>query len=99
MTKDDKRKTRAEASKTIHATVDQIEEGGMVVLMVGEKGETKVDIPASLLPKGLKEADELRITITIDRAATDEAQERIRKLQEELKQGGGVAQEKKDFKL
>ena len=99
MVEDDKRKARARASEQIHAAIDRIEDGGMAVLLVGEDEKTKVDIPASLLPKGAAVGDHLRITITLDRESGDAARERVRKLQEELKQQSNEPEEKKNFKL
>jgi hypothetical protein len=70
----------------------------MAVLMIGEGGKVQVDVPASLLPKGASAGDHLRLTISIDSSSRAKAEERVKELQEELKQQSGT-EEQKDFKL
>ena len=98
MSKGDERKGPEKDTKQIGAIINQIEDGGVAVLYVGKDAKTKVDVPASLLPAGASDGDHLTITITIDRPARAAAEERIRQLQDELKQQSGT-EGKQDFKL
>ena len=93
----DAEKKRAKAAR-IPAVVDRIEDGGQAVLLVGDDEQTQIDFPVSLLPEGVSDGDHLKITITKDKGARVAAEDRIKKLQEELTQAGGV-EGKKDFKL
>jgi hypothetical protein len=87
-----------EEARQLRAVIDRIEEGDVAVLMVGEDGKTQMEIPISLLPEGAKDGDHLRIHISLDRPSRSGAEERIKKLQDELKGRSGTA-DKKDFKL
>ena len=69
------------------AVIDRVE-GDLAVLLLGEKGEFKLNIPLSLLPEGCKEGDVLNISIDRDSAATDQAKERVTDLMEKLKKKG-----------
>jgi hypothetical protein len=69
------------------ATIDRIE-GKMTVLLMGEDGKAKVNMPLSLLPKGCKEGDILDITIVRDEKATRETKEQVSSLIEKLKKKG-----------
>jgi hypothetical protein len=89
---------RKEEGKDSHAVIDRIEDGRIAVLLVGEGGKTQVDVPVSLLPEGAADGDHLRIHISLDRPARASAEERIKKLQDELKTQSGTT-DKKDFKL
>ncbi len=66
------------------AVVDRIE-GDIAVLLMGDRGELKLNIPISLLPQGCKESDVLNITIERDLEATQQAKERVSDLMEKLK--------------
>ena len=98
MNKEDEREVRREESKETRAVIDRIEDGGVAVLLVGEDGKTKVDVPVSLLPKGASDGDHLHITITTDPASRSATERSVKKLQEELKQQSGT-EGQKDFKL
>ncbi|HEY0320877.1 MAG TPA: DUF3006 domain-containing protein [Pyrinomonadaceae bacterium] len=98
MVKDDERQERKGNSKQTHAVIDRIEDGGVAALLVGEDEKTQMDIPVSLLPRGASDGDHLRITITVDRSSRDSAEDRIKKLQDQLKGQSGT-EDKKDFKL
>jgi hypothetical protein len=98
MNKEEKREERKEESKETRAVIDRIEDGGVAVLLVGEDGKTKVDVPVSLLPKGASDGDHLRITITADHASRSATEKSVKKLQDELKQQSDT-EGKKDFKL
>ena len=83
--------------KRTRAVVDRIEDGGAAVLHVGEDEETKVELPASLLPEGAEGGSHLLITVSLDEGSRKAAAERVNALQEKLeKRGGG---DKKSFKL
>lgn len=86
------------ASRQIRAAIDRIEDNEMAVLLLGDDGKTKLDIPVALLPEGASDGDHLRITISLDKASSDEARSRVKKLQDKLAQAGG-AEEQKEFKL
>ena len=84
-------------SKRTRAVIDRIEDGGTAVLLVGEE-ETKVELPASLLPEGADGGSHLVLNVSLDEASRKEAEERVKALQEKLeKRGGGEGQ--KNFKL
>ncbi len=85
-------------SKLSSAVIDRIEDGRMAVLLIGEDGKTQVDVPVSLLPEDARAGDHLRITITVDRSTRKAAEDRIKKLQDELRAQSGT-NDKKDFKL
>jgi hypothetical protein len=69
------------------AVIDRVE-GDLAVVLVGEKGEFKLNLPLSLLPEGCKEGDVLNISIERDSAATDQSKERVTDLMEKLKKKG-----------
>ena len=85
-------------SRLSSAVIDRIEDGGMAVLLVGEDGDTQVDIPTGLLPEDARDGDHLRITISVDRTSRAAAEDRIKRLQSELRAQSGT-DDKKDFKL
>jgi hypothetical protein len=66
------------------ATLDRIE-GTVAVLSSREDESVRVNVPVSLLPAGCREGDILTIRIERDRAATEDAQERVAGLIEKLK--------------
>ena len=85
-------------SKRTRAVVDRIEDGGVAVLHVGEDEETKVELPASLLPAGAEGGSHLVISVSLDDEARKKSEDRVKALQERLeKRGGGEGQ--KNFKL
>ena len=89
---------KGEKSKRTRAVVDRIEDGGVAVLHVGEDEETKVELPASLLPEGAGSGSHLVINVSLDEGARKAAEDRVKALQEKLeKRGGGEGQ--KSFKL
>ena len=69
------------------AVIDRIE-GELAVLLVGDKGEIRVNFPLSLLPEGSKESDVLNISIERDPEATSQAKERVTDLMDRLKKKG-----------
>jgi DUF3006 family protein len=83
-------------SKRTRAVIDRIEDGGTAVLLVGEE-ETKVDLPAALLPEGAESGSHLVINVSLDEASRKEAEERVKALQEKLEKRGGGG--RKNFKL
>jgi hypothetical protein len=66
------------------AVIDRIEEK-LAVVLVGEIGELKLDIPLSFLPAGCKEGDVLKFSIETDPVATKQAREQTSDLMEKLK--------------
>jgi len=70
--------------RAMKATIDRIE-GKLAVLLMGEDGKTKVNMPLGLLPDGCKEGDVLDIAITRDEKATEDAKKRTSSLLEKLK--------------
>jgi hypothetical protein len=98
MVKEDAGRGRKAASRQTHAVIDRVEDDGMAVLLVGEDEKTQVDIPVSLLPAGASGGDHLRISVTLDRQSRAATEDRVKKLQDELKQQSG-GEEKKEFKL
>ena len=64
------------------AVVDRIEEG-LVVLEIA--GQTEVIWPLKLLPPGLKPGNILDINITLDKKTEAQQREKIKKLQQKLK--------------
>ena len=69
------------------AVIDRFE-GELAVLLLGDKGEFRLNFPLSLLPAGCKEGDILNISIERDLAATEQTKERVTDLMEKLKKMG-----------
>ena len=78
------------------AVIDRVE-GELAVLLLGDKGEFRLNFPHSLLPAGCREGDILNISIERDMAATKQTKERVSGLMEKLKKKGqgkaGIIQE------
>ena len=66
------------------AVIDRFE-GELAVLLLGDKGEFRLNFPLSLLPAGCKEGDILNLSIERDLAATEQTKERVTDLMEKLK--------------
>jgi hypothetical protein len=71
----------------MNAVIDRIE-GELAVLLVGDKGEIRVNFPLSLLPEGSKESDVLNISVERDPEAIEKTKERVTDLMEKLKKKG-----------
>ena len=74
------------------AVIDRFE-GELAVLLLGDKGEFKLNIPLSLLPDGCKEGDILNVSFERDVVGTEQAKERVTDRMEKLKkksQGKGI---------
>jgi hypothetical protein len=69
------------------AVIDRIE-GELAVLLMGEDGSVKANVPLILLPEGCREGDVLDIAIKKDEKATVEAKDRSKSLIEKLKRKG-----------
>ena len=67
------------------AVIDRVE-GELAVLLLGDKGEFRLNFPLSVLPAGCREGDILNISIERDLAATIQTKERVSGLMEKLKQ-------------
>jgi hypothetical protein len=89
----------SDRSKRTRAVVDRIEDGGTAVLLVGEDEETKLEVPASLLPEGAESGSHLVINVTLDEDSRKAAAERVEALQEKLERRGGGGDGRKNFKL
>ena len=76
------------------AVIDRVE-GKLAVLLVGEDGRTKVNMPLILLPEGCKEGDVLDVSIKKNAKATLTAKNRSKSLIEKLKKKGqsGIIQD------
>jgi Protein of unknown function (DUF3006) len=74
-------------SSTMKAVIDRIE-GKLAVLLMGEDGSIKVNMPLIFLPEGCREGDVLDVAIRKDENATIEAKDRSKNLIEKLKRKG-----------
>jgi len=57
------------------AVIDRVE-GELAVVLIGEKGEFKLNIPLSLLPEGSRESDILNISIERDSFETQQVKKK-----------------------
>jgi hypothetical protein len=69
------------------AVIDRIE-GDLAVVLMGERGEFKFNIPLQFLPDSCKEGDVLKISIERDLTATEETKQRVSSLMGKLKKKG-----------
>jgi hypothetical protein len=69
------------------AVIDRVE-GELAVLLLGDKGEFKLNLPLSQLPEGCREGDVLNVSFERDPAATEQARERTSSLIDKLKKKG-----------
>jgi len=67
----------------IKAFVDQIH-SGIATLLLGEHEEVTVQIPVTCLPVGITEGTVVRISMTIDQAATQASRDQVQTLLDEL---------------
>jgi hypothetical protein len=78
------------------AVIDRIEDK-LAVLLMGEDGSMKVNMPLILLPEGCREGDVLDVAIEKNEKATVETKDRSKSLIERLKQKergrGGIIQD------
>jgi hypothetical protein len=94
---DDKKK-RAARTETIHAVIDRLEDNDMAVILFGEDEKWQLDLPKKFLPEGAGEGDHLTFTIKLDRESRAAAEEKTRKLIEEIEKQKAPP-EQKNFKL
>jgi hypothetical protein len=66
------------------AVIDRVE-GDFAVLLLGDKGEIRLNFPLSLLPVGCRESDVLNISIERDVVGTEQTKERVSGLMDKLK--------------
>jgi hypothetical protein len=66
------------------AVIDRVE-GELAVLLLGDKGEFKLDLPLSQLPEGCMEGDILKVSFERDQAVTVQTKERVSDRMEKLK--------------
>ncbi len=69
------------------AVIDRVE-GELAVLLLGDKGEVRLNLPLSQLPEGCREGDVLKLSFERDQAATGQAKERVSDRMEKLKKKG-----------
>ena len=70
--------------KSVSMIVDRIEDD-RAALVLSDDDEVKVNLPAKLLPDGVKSGDHLEVTFKIDRARTAEVGAQVEDLLEKLK--------------
>ena len=73
----------ASRDTTAHAYVDRIE-GDVAVLLLGNEGKDRVDLPKGYLPPGTREGDHLQIRFSPEPAARDRVKEDVDDLMNEL---------------
>lgn len=66
------------------AVIDRVE-GELAVLLLGDKGEFKLNLPLSQLPDGCREGDVLNVSFERGPAATEQTRERVSGMMEKLK--------------
>jgi len=69
------------------AVIDRIE-GDLAVILMGDDGRIRVNMPMILLPEGCRESDVLDIAIKKLKNATEDAKDRTKSLMEKLKKKG-----------
>lgn len=69
----------------LRAVIDRIE-GKMAVLLIGDENYRAV-LPRSFLPKDAAEGSVLKLSISVDADATDDAKQRISDLIDRLSRG------------
>jgi hypothetical protein len=70
----------------LRAVIDRFE-GDLAVLLVGDE-EYVLQVPRRFLPPGAREGDVLVLRWKVDRQETEARRERVRRLIEEMRQGG-----------
>lgn len=90
--------TKAKDSLEINLVVDRIEDGKHAVLTSADDEAISIDFPASLLPEGTTDGDHLKLRITRDATARDEATAKTQELLERL-ESRTTTPGKKDFTL
>ena len=86
------------SSASIHAVIDRIEDNDMAVILLGDDEKERIDLPIAFLPKDASDGDHLRINITLDKESRASAEEKVKKLQDELEKRSGTKGQK-NFKL
>jgi hypothetical protein len=66
------------------AVIERVE-GELAVLLLGDRGEFRLNFPLSLLPADCREGDILNISIERDLAATEQTKEHVTDLMDKLK--------------
>jgi len=66
------------------AVIDRVE-GELAVLLLGDKGEFKLNLPLSQLPAGCREGDVLNVSFERDVVGTEQAKERVSGLMDKLR--------------
>lgn len=88
---------RSGKSNAVRAVVDRIEDNGVAVLTIGDS-KTTIDVPVAALPDGVSDGDHLQLKFSLDKEAKTSAEDKIAKLQQQMEQRSGSA-DQKDFKV
>ena len=74
---------RCESSNQVSGYVDRIE-GDIAIVIISDELSTQIDMPARLLPAGIRPGDHLIIGFNIDPQATDETSRNVSELRRQL---------------
>ncbi|MBK6796811.1 MAG: DUF3006 domain-containing protein [Acidobacteria bacterium] len=74
---------RGESSNQVRGFVDRIE-GDIAIVIISDELSTQIDMPARLLPAGIRPGDHLIIGFNIDPQATDETARNVSELRRQL---------------
>jgi hypothetical protein len=86
------------ASASIHAVIDRIEDNDIAVILIGDDERERIELHKKFLPAGASDGAHLRIAITLNERSRAAAQDKVRKLQDELESRSGTKAQK-NFKL
>ena len=89
--------TKSGKANAVRAVVDRIEDNGVAVLTIGDS-KTTIDVPVAALPAGVSDGDHLQLKFSLDKEAKAAAGDKIAKLQQQMEQRGGSA-DQKDYKV
>lgn len=74
---------RCESSNQVRGYVDRIE-GDIAIVIISDELNAQIDMPARLLPAGIRPGDHLIIRFNIDPQATDETSRSVSELRRQL---------------
>ncbi len=87
---------RGESSNQVRGYVDLIE-GDIAIVIISDELSTQIDLPARLLPAGIRPGDHLIIEFNIDPQTTDETARNVSELRRQLTRDSD--QQGSNFKL
>lgn len=64
-------------------------EGEFAVVLIGEDGEERMEVPRKLLPEEVKEGDYLRFSVKSSPGKTIDAKKKVEEMLKKLKKGKG----------